>query len=126
MSDVEALADLIAERDRLNRLLDEAVKRNDQMTDWYTAAQQKAVDTEAERDRLRADVRELVEFVRQFNGCAYPVAKEIDPRGHRWSEIWLDHALRVSTALLAKHNPLQALADNARELGLTYEDGSKT
>ena len=61
----------------------------------------------AERDRLRADVRELMEFVR--------ICKE-----REWH--WLPKDLAAQArALLAKH-ALHALADNAREMGLSYDD----
>ena len=32
--------------------------------------------------------------------------------------------LMAARAMLAKHNPLQALADNAREMGLSYKGES--
>jgi len=43
-----------------------------------------------------------VELLRIVIGCAYPVSTEIDPRGYRWSEAYLDQALpHVKAALLA-------------------------
>ena len=76
-------------------------------------------DLLAERDRLRADVRELVEFIRAAEETAL-----CDDSVGSASTTWAH--LSKAGALLAKHNPLQSLADNARELGLNYEDGSKT
>lgn len=109
---VAALGLCLAERDSLLR--DWAAEQGQR-----TAAVDRAERAELERDRLRADVREMVEFVRQFAGCAYTVAKEIDPRGHSWCEPWLDEVLVAARALLAKHrpDPLQAVADNASDLG---------
>jgi len=94
----------------------------------------------AERDRLRADVAELV-------GCLGIVlaTREAEAKANLSYQNALDNfdntrpeansyaramraaseAEKAARALLAKH-ALQALADNAREMGLTYEDGSKT
>lgn len=36
------------------------------------------------------------ELLRLFVGAAYPVAKEINPRGHNWSEAYLDQALAAT------------------------------
>ena len=35
----------------------------------------------------------VTELLRLFVGAAYPVAKEINPRGYNWSEAYLDQAL---------------------------------
>lgn len=43
----------------------------------------------------------LREALRIFIGCAYPVSTEIDLRGHRWSEAYLDQALETARAALA-------------------------
>ncbi len=43
----------------------------------------------------------LVEALRAFIGAAYPVAGEINPRGHNWSEAYLDEALALAKAALA-------------------------
>lgn len=40
-------------------------------------------------DALEAMQQQL----RLFTGAAYPVSTEIDPRGYRWSEAYLDAAL---------------------------------
>ena len=34
--------------------------------------------------------------LRLFTGAAYPVSTDIDPRGYRWSEAYLDAALQAS------------------------------
>jgi hypothetical protein len=77
----------------------------------------------AERDRLRADVAELVELaaetvnewdLRIVDGDDYAACKRV-----------IENTMAPLRALLAKHQPLQALqalADNSRELGMTYED----
>ena len=44
-------------------------------------------------------VRKLREIIRLFIGAAYPVAPEINPRGHNWSEAYLDQALAAALAL---------------------------
>ncbi len=42
------------------------------------------------------------EVLRMMVGCAYPVSTEIDPRGYRWSEAYLDEALpHIQAAALA-------------------------
>ena len=43
----------------------------------------------------------LVEALRLFVGCAYPVAEEINQRGHNWCEAYLDDALPIARAALA-------------------------
>lgn len=43
-----------------------------------------------------------LELLRLIVRCAYPVSTEIDPRGYRWSEAYLDEALpHIRAALLA-------------------------
>ena len=49
-----------------------------------------------------ARIKELEEALRIFVACAYPVSKEINPRGHNWSEAYLDAALRDARAVLKK------------------------
>lgn len=44
-----------------------------------------------------SDGRDAV--LRMFERSAYPVATEIDPRGYRWSEAWLDEAYAALRAL---------------------------
>lgn len=55
----------------------------------------RAGEAERERDALR---EALDIFVR----CAYPVSKEIDPRGHVWCMGWLDQALSSARVALKK------------------------
>lgn len=57
-----------------------------------------AADLEA-MERL---LGELIAALRIFVGCAYPVATEINKRGHNWSEAYLDEALPIARALLAR------------------------
>jgi hypothetical protein len=47
-------------------------------------------------DRIQA----LEAALRQARSCAYPVSTEIDPRGHRWSEAYLDQLLPAINDLL--------------------------
>jgi hypothetical protein len=43
-----------------------------------------------------------VELLRMVVGCAYPVSTEIDQRGYRWSEAYLDEVLpQIKAAMLA-------------------------
>lgn len=43
-----------------------------------------------------------VEALEIFMRCAYPVAKEINPRGYNWSEAYLDDAMAEGARCLAK------------------------
>lgn len=52
--------------------------------------------------RLIAAAPELLEALRVFVSCAYPVSTEIDERGHRWAEAYLEKALPVARAAIAK------------------------
>lgn len=45
---------------------------------------------------------ELLEALRVFVGCAYQVSTELEPRGHNWCEAWLDQALPIARAAIAK------------------------
>jgi len=47
-------------------------------------------------DRIEA----LEAALRQAQSCAYPVSTEIDPRGYRWSEAYLDQLLPSINDLL--------------------------
>jgi regulator of replication initiation timing len=49
-------------------------------------------------DQLKAES----EALRLFTHACYPVSTEIDPRGHRWSEAYLDEALAVTRTVLVK------------------------
>ncbi|WP_442246747.1 hypothetical protein ACS0OQ_13600 [Stenotrophomonas riyadhensis] len=41
------------------------------------------------------------ELLRMVAGCAYPVSSEINPRGHNWSEAYLDEVLpKIKAAML--------------------------
>jgi len=46
--------------------------------------------------------RELVDALRLFMGGCYPVSTEIDRRGHRWTEAYLDDALHAARMAMAK------------------------
>lgn len=41
----------------------------------------------------RDGIAELIEVAGMIERCAYDVSTEIDPRGHRWSEAYLDEVL---------------------------------
>jgi hypothetical protein len=45
---------------------------------------------------------ELLEALRVFVSCSLPVSTEIDDRGHRWTEAYLDQALPIARAAIAK------------------------
>lgn len=51
------------------------------------------VDKHAE---LKAENEALRGVLRLFTGAAYPVSTDIDPRGYRWSEAYLDAALAAA------------------------------
>ena len=85
----------------------------------------------AERDRLRAMVAHLAVPVGYVLAPvrATPEIRQAMRTGSRkdWpSDELCDVRWAAVVAAIRSGNPLQALADNARELGLTYEDGSKT
>ena len=52
--------------------------------------------------RLIAAAPELLEALRVFVSCAYPVSTEIDERGYRWTNAYLDQALPIAHAAIAK------------------------
>ena len=52
--------------------------------------------------RLIAAAPDLLEALRVFVSAAYPVTTEINPRGHAWSEAYLDQALDNARAAIAK------------------------
>ena len=56
----------------------------------------------AELRRLHAQRDALLEALRVFVSCAYPVSTEIDERGHSWTEAYLDQALPIARAAIAK------------------------
>jgi len=56
----------------------------------------------AELRRLHAANAELLEALRVFVSCSLPVSTEIDERGHRWTEAYLDQALPIARAAIAK------------------------
>lgn len=59
-------------------------------------------ETGAERYALRVQRDELLAALRVFVSCALPVSTEIDERGHRWTEAYLDQALLNARAAIAK------------------------
>lgn len=62
----------------------------------------RAIEAALETNEPETYVQVPVELLRIVIGCAYPVSTEIDPRGYRWSEAYLDEALpHVKAALLA-------------------------
>lgn len=52
--------------------------------------------------RLEDVTQELLEALRVFVSCSFPVSTEIDERGHRWTEAYLDQALPIARAAIAK------------------------
>lgn len=65
---------------------------------WYTNAQRGELIRKllAENERLRAEVdasQRDAEILRLFVGAAFPISKEIDPRGYTWCQAYLDNAL---------------------------------
>jgi hypothetical protein len=52
--------------------------------------------------RLIAAAPDLLEALRVFVSCSLPVSTEIDERGHRWTEAYLDQALPIARAAIAK------------------------
>lgn len=52
--------------------------------------------------RLIAAAPDLLEALRIFASCASTVSSEIDDRGHSWSEAYLDQALPIARAAIAK------------------------
>jgi hypothetical protein len=53
-------------------------------------------------EQQRQEIARLREALNIFAKCAYPVATEINPRGHNWSEAYLDQALPIAQAALEK------------------------
>lgn len=45
---------------------------------------------------------ELLKALRSFIGAAFPVACEINPRGHNWCEAYLDQALSRALTAIAR------------------------
>lgn len=123
------MATLTAERDRLRKSLLAAgfTDRGGEL--WMPPIPKEAKvlvdmlqETQAELEQARADVRELVECLAAL---AQHFAGEYsnDPRSDRLIDLHKDASESVARALLAKHrDPLQDLADNAKQIGLTYED----
>lgn len=114
-----------AERDRLRAQLEvatDAMNAAVGTAQWQSRTNRELNKLIEERNALRADVRELVECLGGLDE-AYCRAGPQLTKAERHED---RTRLMAARALLAKHNPLQALADNARELGLTYEDESKT
>lgn len=42
------------------------------------------------------------EVLRSVERCAYPVAEDVDSRGHQWCEAWLDEALPQVRACIVR------------------------
>jgi hypothetical protein len=58
--------------------------------------------------RLAAAAPELLGALRVFVSCSLPVSTEIDERGHRWTEAYLDQALPMARAAIAKAEGVQS------------------
>ena len=63
----------------------------------------------------------VTEALRSFMGAAYPVSTDIDPRGYRWSEVYLDQA-RSAALAAAEAQPTETDAEKeARADGADFE-----
>ena len=40
-----------------------------------------------------ATILQMIALIEQFSRAAYPLSKELDERGYRWSDAYLDEAL---------------------------------
>lgn len=70
---------------------------------WFAAYRRRLAHT------ARPDARdEDVDVLRLFVGAAYPVSTQIDPRGYRWCEAYLDQAL---AAMREGADPISAPAN---------------
>jgi hypothetical protein len=85
----------------------EALRLADALRDGTYLLSVERAATEAELRRLHADVERLtrerdvlLEALRMFVSCALPVSTEIDERGHRWTEAYLDQALPIARAAI--------------------------
>lgn len=56
------------------------------------------ISLQRKRDQLKAEN----EALRLFLGACYPVSREIDERGYRWSEAYLDQALASAHAAMGQ------------------------
>jgi hypothetical protein len=71
------------------------------MSDYMAAQMDSQIEGAiSENERLRLRIEALEAALRQARSCAYPVSTEIDPRGHRWSEAYLDQLLPTINDLL--------------------------
>lgn len=52
--------------------------------------------------QTEATATELLKALRMFERAAYPVSDTINARGYNWSEAYLDQALQVARATIAK------------------------
>lgn len=60
----------------------------------------------------REEIERLREALRLFVGCAYPVATEINPRGHAWRpEESLDYALSEAKKVLGSEQDAMKLEE---------------
>ncbi len=92
--EVEAIAQEIADRSAWKKTTDNYAR-------IYQAAYAGAIAAMNTRTTSLAAQDGLVEALRLFVGCAYPVAEEINQRGHNWCEAYLDDALPIARAALA-------------------------
>ena len=124
MSDVEAIADLIAERDRLRAQVE-------QQADSIQSLMEQSERRKEYADRLRAMAAHLAVPVGYLLAPvrATPEIRQAMRTGSRkdWpSDELCDVRWAAVVAAIRSGGPLQALADNAREMGLSYEGESKT
>ncbi len=89
-------------------------KREARNAEWNKefAARQLAIkEAQAAKDeaaRRAALYPELLEALRVFVSCSLPVSMEIDERGHRWTEAYIDQALPMARAAIAKAEGVQS------------------
>ena len=53
----------------------------------------------------------LLQAAKVFVSSCYPVSKEIDERGYRWCEAYLDQALLIANAAILKNERQETLTD---------------
>jgi hypothetical protein len=83
-------------------------------------------EQEGEITALTAYAGECSEALGIFVGCAYKVSVEINPRGYNWSEAYLDQALPIARAALAKNPHLKAESVTISEENVSQKQGQKS
>lgn len=94
----ETVLALIAENELLCSRADTAECRLEVSEDTLRTIRRCLRQAEGDIDQNR----ELVAALRLFVAASYPVSTEIDKRGHRWCEAWLDDALEGARNAMRK------------------------